>query len=209
MNLFIQQRNSAAGFTLLEALLVIAISGIVLGALSVFIISSYRGYYYNMEEGQAINEARRGVETMVREIREARYADDGSYPLVKAGDNEFIFFSDIDRDGSSERVSYLIQNGSLKKEVIKASGDPPQYLIANTSTSTISNFVINSPNPIFTYYNGDWPGDTAHNPLPTLTRLTDTKLMHVHLEVNVTPSRPPNNFTLESDAQIRNLKTNL
>jgi len=198
------------GFTLIEMLIVIAVSGIALGALSVFIISNYRSYYFNLEQVQAINEARKGVETMVREIREARYADDGSYPLAKAGDNEFIFFSDIDRDGLTEQVRYFLQSNNLMKAVVKPSGDPPQYLTANTSTSTISSFVNNGPAAaIFTYYNGDWPGDAVHNPLPTLTRLTDTKLMHVHLEINVTPSRPPNNFVLESDTQIRNLKTNL
>jgi len=33
--------------------------------------------------------------------------------------------------------------------------------------------------------------------------------MHVFLKINVDPSRPPDDFDLESDTQIRNLKTNL
>jgi len=201
--------NFQKSFSLIEVIVTVFIFTLALGAVTGFIIYLYRSYSYNFEQIQAINEARKGIETMVKEIREARYGDDGSYPLEEAGDFQFIFYSDIDRDDLTERVRYFLEGTDFKKGVVEPSGDPPQYILADENVSILSSYVRNTSQPIFTYYNGDWPTDTINNPLPTLARLTETKLMHVYLKVNIDPNRPPDDFELESDAQIRNLKTNL
>jgi hypothetical protein len=202
--------NSSKGFSLIETITTVFIFTLSLGLLSAFIINIYRAYGYNFEQIQAINESRKGIEMMVKEIREAKYGDDGSYPLKEAGDFQFIFYSDIDQDIVTERVRYFLEGSNFKKGIIEPSGDPPQYVLANETITLISANVRNSvPGPIFTYYNGDWPNDTINNPLPTLTRLTETKLMHVYLKININPNRPPDDFELESDAQVRNLKINL
>jgi hypothetical protein len=62
--------------------------------------------------------------------------------------------------------------------------------------------VINQP-PIFRYFDGN------NQELPAPSRLKDTKLMKVYLVINVDPNKPPVDFVLESNVQIRNLKTNL
>lgn len=201
---------SQKGFSLIEALIVIFAFGLAMATLGNFILTSYRTYNYNFQQIAAINEARRGVEAMVKEIREAKTGDDGSYSLVEAGDLQFIFYSDIDSDAVTERVRYFLDGTNLKRGVVEPSGDPPIYDLSGETISMLSEYVRNAASsPIFTYYNGDWPADTVNNPLPTLTRLSETKLMHVYLKVNVDPNRPPDNFELESDTQIRNLKTNL
>jgi hypothetical protein len=197
------------GISFIEMIITISIFTMAMIAVSTFIISIYRVYNYNIEQVSAINEARRGIETMIKEIREAKTADDGSYPLVKAGDSEFIFYSDVDRNGLIERVRYFLDGTDFKKGIVDPSGDPPQYILTNETISVLSRYVRNASTPVFTYYNGDWPVDTVNNPLPTLTRLMETKLMHVYLKINVDPNRPPIDFELESDTQIRNLKNNL
>ncbi len=198
------------GFSLIEGLLTVALFGLIMVSLSGFILAGYRAYSYNFEQTAAISEARRGIEIMVKEIREAKTGDDGSYALVQAGDLSFAFYSDIDRDTATERVRYFLDGTNFKKGVVKPSGDPPQYNLTSETISVLSQYVRNTaPDPIFTYYNGSWPSDTINNPLPTLTRLSETKLMHLRLKINVDPNRPPNDFVLESDAQVRNLKTNL
>ncbi len=198
------------GASIIEAIVMIFVFALAMAALTSFLINTYRAYNFNFQQVAAINEGRRGIETMVKEIREATYGDDGSYPIVEAGDDHFIFFSDIDKDSAVERVRYFLDGSNFKKGIVEPSGDPPQYILNNETISVLSSYVRNTiPTPIFTYYNGDWPEDVINNPLPTLTRLADTKLMHVYLKINVDPSRPPDDFILESDTQIRNLKTNL
>lgn len=198
------------GFSLIETIITIFIFSLALVAVSFFILNFYRNYKFTFEQTQAINEARKGIETMIKEIREARHGDDGSYPIKEADDFQFIFYSDIDKDEAVERVRYFLDGTDFKKGVIEPSNDPPEYILADEIVSTLSQYVRNNISElVFTYYNGDWPSDTINNPLPTLTRLTETKLMHVYLKINVDPNRPPDDFELESDTQIRNLKTNL
>jgi hypothetical protein len=204
------EKINEKGTSIIEAIVLIFVFAMAMTVLSIFIINTYRAYNFNLQQVVAINESRRGIETMVKEIREATWGEDGSYPIVEAGDDHFIFFSDIDQDTAVERVRYFLDGTSLKKEVLKPTGDPPQYVPGSETVLTLSTYVRNSGSiPVFKYYNGDWPQDTVNNPLPTLTRLTDTKLMHIYIVINVDPARPPDDFILESDTQIRNLKTNL
>jgi len=106
-------------FTLIETLVAIFVFALTMGAVSGFVIMAYRTQSYTWQQSIAIDEARRGIETMVKEIREAKEGDDGSYPIELAGDKEFIFFSDIDNDGKTERVRYFfgtVNSGSQIKE---------------------------------------------------------------------------------------------
>jgi len=77
-------------------------------ALFSIIPAIYRVDSYVWHQAYATNEARRGVKTIIREIREAITAEDGSYVILSARDNEFIFFSDIDKDDDIERVRYFL-----------------------------------------------------------------------------------------------------
>ena len=327
-------KSQNRGFTLIETLAAIGIFTLAFGATTAFILVIYRTQGYAFQQSTAINEARKGVETMVKEIREAKTGDNGSYLIEKADDNEFIFYSDIDKDGEIERVRYFLGgsssatstkecvsysdggtcsvnfsnffSGSLetakitisvegdfgagneyadiftdggssgqscqnncddcaglwqgqltfdvknqaldnnltlladassrvdsicdwiepnhsmkakfdlawtetfssgqtdfKKGVINPSGFPASYLPENEKTSVLSQYVRNGP-AIFRYF--DKNGNEVQS-LPA--RPEETTLMRVNLIINVDPNRPPNNFTLESDVQLRNLKTNL
>ena len=107
------------GFTLIETLVTIAVFTLVFGATMAFIVMAYQTHGYTWQQSIAIDEARRGIETTVKEIREAGPGDDGSYPIVLAADKEFIFYSDIDKDGQTERVRYFlgtVNSGSQTKE---------------------------------------------------------------------------------------------
>jgi len=101
-------------FTLIETLVAIAVFTLAMGAVSGFIFMGYQTQSYAWEQSMAINEAKKGIETMVKEIRESKDGDDGSYPIVVAGDKEFVFYSDIDKDGKTERVRYFL--GTVNSE---------------------------------------------------------------------------------------------
>lgn len=109
------------GFTLIETLVTIFVFTLITGAVFGFILSFYRNYGYIFAQSAAITEAKRGIETMVKEIREARSGDDGSFPIELAGDKEFIFYSDVDKDGETERVRYFLGSagsGSQAQECV-------------------------------------------------------------------------------------------
>lgn len=106
-------------FTLIETLVTIAVLTLIIGAVFASITLLYRTHSYTWQQSVAIDEARRGIETMVKEIREARPGDDGSYPIEKADDKEFIFYSDIDKDGDIERVRYFLGTASSGNQIQK------------------------------------------------------------------------------------------
>lgn len=318
----------------------IAILALVMGAIAGFTVLGYRAHSYTFQQATAVNEARKGVETMVKEIREARVGDDGAYIIEKAEDYELIFYSDIDKDEAVERVRYFIkpagggsgsrtdqcysqvsggqcsvsfsdfltgdlesaqvkvsvegdlnssnetvdiyadgvklgtlctgsscgqcvgswqdlttfdvtnqasdnsiqftadgsskvgafcdwqeENHSIKakfefswteaaeaetkaifkKGVIDPTGWPIGYPSENEEIIIISENIQNEVRgkPVFSYFDGD------QNPVTAADRLEKTTLMHLELIINVNPNRPPDDFLLQSDVQIRNLKTNL
>ncbi len=189
-------------FTLIESLITIAIFTIVLGGLFGLVWGSYRILRYNFQQSTATSEARNGINTMLKEIREAQPGADGSYIIEEANDYEFIFHSDINGDGKIERVRYFLDGSDFKKGVTEPTGYPPIYNTSTEIISIISKYVRNQP-PIFRYFDGNM------QELSTPTRLKDTKLMRVHLVINVDPNKPPYDFTLESEVQLRNLKVNL
>lgn len=100
--------KKGAGFTLIETIITITVFALIMGATAGFIIMAYRTHGYAWQQSSAVEEARKGIEIMVKEIREAREGSDGSYPIEKAEDKEFIFYSDIDKDGEVERVRYFL-----------------------------------------------------------------------------------------------------
>ncbi len=325
------------GFTLIETLIAIAVFTMALGVVSGFAIMSYKGQAYTFQQATAIDEARKGIETMVKELREAKIGDDGSYIIEKAEDHEIIFYSDIDKDGATERVRYFIYQSSslsdsdncvtyisggscdtnfpnfsqeiidsaevevcvegdlnggneyveifadgeylgtlcqtgcdqcsgtwqgcavfdvssqatdgsimftadgssavgsggggfcdwehenhsmkasfdfswtetntnanvnLKKGITNPTEYPVEYPQDQEQVSILSRYIRNQL-PIFRYFDGQ--GEE----LPAPARLEETKLIRVFLIINVNPERAPQNFELESNVQIRNLKTNL
>lgn len=145
---------------------------------------------------------------MARELRAARQADSGAYPLVTANDNEIVFYSDVDYDNRSERVRYWLDGTVLRKSITKSSGEPPQYLAENTVETVVTENVRNQT-PIFIYFNADWPADTDNNPLFTPADIAIVRALRVSLVINSRPEIPNRAYTLETHIQFRNLKDNL
>lgn len=200
------QRNTQWGMTLVEVVVTVSITSIVLLALGTAIASFYRNNAYTFAQANQVAEARRGIERMVRDIREMTYADDGTYPLVTMSTSTIGFYSDIDRDDSVEYVEFVLASTTLMKYIYDATGTPPVY---NTVTPdrqiTLSTFVqnVNQGTSTFEYYdtNGAIAGAT--------TTITDIRYVEVKLIVNVDPIRDPGEFMLRSSAALRNLKDNL
>lgn len=197
------------GFGLLEVTIVVfLLSVIIMAVVGVqrFVGESYR---FSFEEMQAVEEARGGIDIMTKEIREAQPSENGVYPIVTANDQEFIFYADVDQDGKAERARYFLAGTQLKKGVIQPTETVPvDYPPDQEELAVIASYIRNASDPIFYYYNGDWPLIEEGNPLSTPARLKETKYMRVFLRINIDPEKIPQDFELSSGTQLRNLKTN-
>lgn len=210
INKFHKHKRIATGFTLMEVLVVSAIFAIVTLVVAQYILQGYNVNRFSLEMSDATEYAKKGVEIMIKEIREASYADNGDYPIAQADSQSFTFYSDIDSDSAIEKVRYYLNGTNLIKGVIEPTGGPPvQYLSSDEATSTISQYLRNGADPIFYYYNGDYPQDVINNPLPTPGAANNIRLIRLLLKINIDINRAPDDFSLEQFVNLRNLKDNL
>jgi prepilin-type N-terminal cleavage/methylation domain-containing protein len=103
-----KKTKNRKGFTLIETVMSVIVFGIIFFAVGQFVFLGYRTKGYVYEQSRAVSEARRGVEAMARDIRSAETAEDGSFAIERADDKQFVFYSDIDKDGVIEKVRYFL-----------------------------------------------------------------------------------------------------
>ncbi len=193
------------GFTLVEAIIVVAIFTLVMFALFQIIAAFYKYNAYSLAQSYQINHARRGMENLVRDLREMTFADDGTFPLEIMEENKVGFYSDIDRDLSVEYIEYELATTTLYKRVYGATGNPPVYSSTPESTFIISEYVqnLNQGTSTFSYF------DSTGTEVTSQHNVTDIVYVAAQIIVNIDPVRDPGEFMLKSSAALRNLKENL
>lgn len=201
-----KMRTSTRGFTLVEMMVVIGIFTIVMLALTQSILTFYRHNAYSIAQAAQIDNARKGMDSLIRDVREMTFADNGTFPLVVMTPHKIGFYSDIDRDNSVEYVEYEVSTTTrLTKRVYGAVGSPPVYSTTPEATYLLSNFVqnLNQATSTFYFYNSAGALATA------TSSVTDIVYVGAQIIVNVDPVRDPGQFMLRSAAALRNLKDNL
>lgn len=199
-------RQNTSGFTLVETVVVLGIFTVVMLALTQSILTFYRHNAYSIAQSSQVDNARKGMDALIRDIREMTFADDGTFPLAIMQPHKIGFYSDIDRDDSVEYVEYELSTTTrLTKRVYGAVGNPPVYSTTAEATYLLSNYVqnLNQATSTFFYYD-----NTGKLRTPTST-VTDIVYVGAQIIVNVDPVRDPGQFMLRSAAALRNLKDNL
>lgn len=192
------------GFTLIETVVVIAMTALIAVTLGMLIVYFYKTNTYTLEQSTAVAQARRGVEDAMRYIREASYGSDGSYPVENATASSITFYANINNDPAVEQVTYTLQNGTLYRVVAEPTGTMPSYVGATLSTTTVATSVVNDPlTPIFRYY------DNTGTELPTPIDVSKIASVETSVVVDTDLNRAPVSFTLSGGATLRNLKTQL
>lgn len=170
-------------------------------------VDSWRSNKFIIEMGNASLLASRSVNNLVADLRKVRQADNGDYPIESGDDFDIKVYIDIDNDGVTERVHYYLQSGSLYRGVREPVGNlPVNYPNGDGTTTLLANSIINSnTQPVFSYYNDEYPSDTTNNPLATPVNVAEVKMVKVHLMVNIDPLNVPEHINVESFAELRNL----
>jgi len=199
--------QGARGFTLVELVVGTFIFSIVVAIAAAFFVTFFRNYDFSFDQGRTVSETNRAFRDITEELREVRTSEDGAYALVTADDQEIGFYADIDNDGRVERVRYFLDGEVFNKGVIEPDVPPTVYDEADEQVQVISEFVKNGVDPVFYYYNGDWPGDEVNNPLDPTGRLLETRVVRVEMKIN-TAEGQQEDFELGTQVMLRNLKDN-
>lgn len=200
---------NSRGFTFLEVIISVFLFSVIVALVAGFSLYYFRNYSFTFEEQQQVGQAQTALTQMIREIRKARPGDNGSWPLVQTDDSTFIFYSDVNGDNRTDRIRYFVSGTELRRGVIQPTAVPVTYPAANEIVTTLMSSVEATASPIFTYYNGSWPADTANNPLSAAQRILHTRYVKIAVRLNATPNFAANGFELSSGVTIRSMKTNL
>ncbi|MDP2837999.1 MAG: prepilin-type N-terminal cleavage/methylation domain-containing protein [Candidatus Moranbacteria bacterium] len=195
--------------TLMEMLVAIAITLIVMEGMTYLFLKTWDTNKFILEEGLASAAASRATNKLIIQLRGVQQADDGSYPLRSAGDFDVVFYGDVDDDAAVEKVHYYLDldTDQLMMGVSDPlATNPVTYPNGDAAVSVVTNFVVNeSDNPLFLYYNANYPSDTTNNPLTTPANVGNIEMIRVHLLINIDPVHAPNNVNIESFVDLRNL----
>lgn len=193
----------------MEVMVAIAIMLIAMEGFTLLFLQSWDTNKFILEEGMASAAASRATGKIVSQLRSVRQADNGDYPIESADDFDFKVYLDIDKDGVTERVHYFLDQATdeLKVGVTNPiAGTPVSYPAADDTVSILANYVVNdNTDPVFYYFNQNYPGDTVNNPIVTPAAVDQIRLVQVHLYVNIDPVHAPDNINIESFADLRNL----
>lgn len=196
--MFSRYFKNGAGFTLLEIIIVISILGTLGTIIYQFVVQGNQMFNQSRDQALAQNTLRKVMDSFAKELRSAQNADTGAYLLVEALEQSIIFYSDIDKDGSRERLHYFLDGIDFKKGVT----DPPAPEVITTIVSDIRN-----TEPIFTYFDENYTG--IEPALAQPVNINQVRLVHMKFTADINPLKPPGPISIETSVVIRNLKTNL
>jgi len=192
--------NSQKGFTLLEVVMAIGIFSILMVGINILFISLYRQQGAStamIERTRVMNIL---IDTISRELREGNRGENGHFFIETAANDTVTFYSDIDDDDQTERVSYSLSGSVLSKSVTEPGSDL-QYSAPATVTVVCSE-VQNGSTPIFTYYDENYSGAGSSMTLPVA--ILDVRLIGVSLTTNSTDRYKSYPLHIETKIQLRN-----
>lgn len=182
-----------SGFTLIEVIVTFSIVIFISFIFGDYIVNSYKTMNIVDKFNEAVENAKKSINIMNREIREANIAKDGSPAINLAGDREIIFYSDVDHDNETEKIRYYMEGTFLKREITEAGTLP--YYSGQPIVSAISEYIENL-SAIFTYY--DENNTIIADPSANINQI---RLARIYLEVGRSPK-----YIIETSVYIRNLK---
>jgi len=181
----------------MEVIVTIGVFSVIMSGVTLMFTTSWKNYNYIMSTNSASIAANQGMSNIINILRRVRNADNGSYPIESVGDFDLIVFSDLDKDGITERVHYYLNSGNMVVGTSEPSGFPLTYPGTDTTTDiVIKNITNEATEPIFYYY------DNANALLSTpVSNLIDVKMIGVNLIIE----KRDGDLNIESFASLRNL----
>lgn len=194
-------------FTLVETL--VALTIFVIGMQSIVMVFSktIKNKAYSMEMGKSSFVVSRSMTDLIGYLRRVRQSDAGGYPIVSASGNDLVVYSDYDKDGITERLHIYLTNSRIYLGVRKPSTSFPRtYAAGDETTVELAKQIVNTgTDPMFSYYNKDYPADTVNNPVSTPVDPSQIRLIKIFLKINIDPNRAPDNIQQQSFVELRNL----
>lgn len=145
-------RVTDTGFSLVELLMAAALIPVILSA-AYLAFGGLSGNYSLIEAtSDAAGEAQRGLDTLVRELRQAREITDGGGAFADASDTSCAFYCDADRDGAPELITYYVNDADLYRKVGEPALQVYPYNFQDSPAVRVLNLGGMTSGVVFTYF---------------------------------------------------------
>lgn len=194
-----RQFSKFSGYTLLELIFVIGITGILTLVVMTFAINSARGYKYLEAQSNASVEVSSNLNRVSKVVR-------GTTDIVTADPDSLIIFGYFSpNDAIVKKIRYFKDGSRLAVGVTPPSGTAPNYTY-NQGDETIS-YLVNDlsmgSSSLFTYY------DEAGTQLTGAFAVTQIKQIGIRIDVNAKPNVLTKPVGSQTRVTLRNKKVNL
>jgi len=187
------------GYSLLELIVVIVITGAIAVPLSTFAIKGLSSYTYLEAQSNTSIELNTLSNRIAKVIRGANIVDTAQPNTLTV----YGYFSP--QDTTIKKIRYFIQGTNLNIGVTPPSGTAPNYFYDPASeviTTTRIDLAMGGK-PLFTYY------DDAGNQLSGAFLTGQVKNVGIFVSANPKAKQVPVPISLSTRVTLRNLKTNL
>lgn len=203
--------RGSQGFTLVELLVVLVITGIIAGAMLGLYYGIMRSFADTGNRMVNQDDARTVVNQVGRYVRMATSSASNqtsiSDAIAVAQPQELVFFADIDGNGNPDKVRYYLSGTTMKMATVapNMSTNPPSYPAYTTDGVLVMSGIQNGASAIFTYYQYD----TAQENLIVMSNpasaadLAKVVAVGMTLYVNEIPALSKGSVKLDSLTQIR------
>ena len=192
------------GFTLTELMISLTLMGFVLTAAYLLLNTVSLDSNLVQARSQASEENRHAMEVASTEIRQAVEAVNsyGVFDSSTLSATNCTMYTDIDRDGAPEKVSYYVQSGKLMKAMYQNGIMFPPYNFSTTVAAgypkTVCSHVTNAD--VFTYVDGQSPPQVV-----PASRSQDISAVTVHIVDTATVSGAVGTSDITTWVKIRSV----
>lgn len=201
-----RRKKFLSGLTLIETMVAIAIFTMGIEGFTLLFIKTWNHNKYTLEMGRSSMAVSQGVTKVANYLRGIRQADNGSYPIASAGDNDLVVYCDYDKDGKTERLHFYKSGTNVLMGVREPNNDfPVTYSSGDESTQTIASSIMNtSSDPIFQYFDQTYVGGSS-GILTSPVSVARVRMIRIFLKINIDPAHAPDNIETETFVGLRNL----
>ncbi|RME57874.1 hypothetical protein D6779_07660 [Candidatus Parcubacteria bacterium] len=197
--------RATAGLTILEIIVAMGIFAIIVAVIGIFGIDVGKLGLFISDKLQSQQDLFYVFQRITTEIRSMGPSDAGAYPIVSAASSSLVFYSDVDKDGSFERVRYFLATSTLERGIIEATGTPASYPSSTEVIAPAIEQVVQNGEDVFQYYDANYTG--SEDPMAYPIDVAKVRLIRVTVSVDVREGAPkPTRFSRLID--IRNLRSN-